>query len=168
MPFDEDEDDLPADNQKSRLKNVSTQQSIFDKIPPKPSQKSFEKQVQSIQEKNNQYKQRAAELAIQFKKSVEDKTLPQNKNMFASEIERELLSKMIELAVEINNDPNEQEGMGSLGWIALLLRTILSQRDKINKLEYNLSTLEKKLEPANLSAQIAKEMQTLDKKKNNE
>jgi hypothetical protein len=53
---------------------------------------------------------------------------------------------MIKLAVEINTDPNEQEGMGSLMWIVLLLKTCVSQRDRINKLEYSVSQLEKKLE----------------------
>jgi len=167
MPFDEEEESVPQ-KPKIGLKNVSSQKSIFDSIPKKPSQEDFDKKVKEVQEKSNGYKQRAADLAINFKKLMEDKTLLQNKNIFATELERELLSKMIQLAVEINNDPNEQEGMGSLGWITLLFKTFFAQRDKINYLEYRLFQLEKKLEPANLSSLIEKELDAIDKKKKRE
>jgi hypothetical protein len=164
MPFDED-DDVDSSSKKIGVKNVSTQKSIFESIPKKPSQEDFDRQVQSAQQKMAGYKQKTAELAIQFKKILEDKTLPENKNIFAVELEREVLSKMIELAIEINNDPNEQEGMGSLSWITFLFKNLLSQRDRINKLEYTIFQLEKKLDPKLLSALISKELQDLDKKK---
>ena len=166
MPFDE-EDDLDS-NRKIGLKKVSSQKSMFDEIPKKPTAEDFQKKVTATQEKSLNYKQRASELAIQFKKICEDKTLVQNKSVFASEIEKEVLSKMVELAIEINNDPNEQEGMGSLSWITLLMKVVLSQRERINVLEYNLSLLEKKLEPSYLSNQIIKELRNLDKEKKNE
>lgn len=157
MPFDEEDDSLPVKPSKLGLKSVSSQKSIFESIPKKPTQEDFDKKVKNIQEKNTGYKQRAAELAIAFKKTMEDKTLFQNKNVFTSDLERELLSKMIQLAVEINNDPDEQEGMGSLGWITLLLKTSLAIRDKLNYTDYRIMQLEKKIESL-----------TLDKKNKNE
>lgn len=166
MPFDEDPDS--DSSQKIGLKKVSSQKSIFENLPKKPTPEDFEKKVAAVQEKAVGYKQRAAELALQFKKTVEDKTLAANKNVFAIEVEKEILTKMVQLAIEINNDPNEQEGMGSLSWITLLFKTVLSQRDRINNLEYMVSILEKKLEPAALSSQIVKELRSLDKEKKNE
>jgi hypothetical protein len=168
MPFEEDEQPLAPATPKVGLKNVSSQKSIFDSIPKKPSPEDFDKKVKEIQDKNLGYKQKAAELAINFKKLMEDRTLVQNKNIFASELERELLSKMIQLAAEINNDPNEQEGMGSLGWITLLFKTMFSQRDRINQLEYRLFQLEKKLDPTNFTSLIEKELDVIDKKKKRE
>lgn len=168
MPFDEEKDEevLP---QKVSLKQVSTQKSIFDSIPKKPSAEDLEKRVQQIQEKSSSYKVRVAELAKQFNKAMADKTLKTNKNIFSQEMEKELLSKMIQIAVEINNDAIEQEGMGSLSWITMLLKTCFAQRDRINNLEYSLSLLEKKLDPATFSGLISKEIkQALDKKKNSE
>ena len=171
MPFDDDDDDddddINVSNKKIGIKNVSTQKSIFEAIPKKPTQEDFDRQVQSAQQKILGYKQKTAELAIQFKKSLEDKTLSENKNIFAIELEREVLSKMIELAIEINNDPNEQEGMGSLSWITFLFKNLLSQRDRINKLEHTLFQLEKKVDPKLLSSLIKKELQDIDKKKEN-
>jgi len=150
MPFNEEED-LTLKVPKIGLKNVSSQKSIFDAKPKKPSQEDFDHKVQKIQETNSGYKAKAAELALQFRKLLEDKTLLQNKNVFARELEKEILTNMAELAIEINNDPHEQEGMGSLGWVILLLKTVLSQRDRINNLEYTISLLDKKIEQFNKS-----------------
>jgi len=146
MPFDEDDIDQPStQSQKVGLKNVSSQKSIFDSMPKKPSPEEFSQQVKKIQETASHHKAKAADLAFQFNKAMADKTLPQNRNMFQQEMERDLLTQMIQLAIEINNDPNEKEGMGSLSWITLLLKTCLSQRDKINRLEYAVSQIEKKI-----------------------
>lgn len=158
MPFDEEDDSLPQQPNRLGLKNVSSQKSIFESIPKKPTQEDFDKKVKIAQDKSINYKQKASELAVSFKKTMEDRTLFQNKNVFTNDLERELLSKMIQLAVEINNDPNEQEGMGSLGWITLLFKTALSLRDRNNLLEYKILQLERKLE----------NLQTIDKKTKNE
>lgn len=140
MPFDEENDDQPSvQSQKVGLKNVSSQKSIFDSMPKKPSQADLDRQVKDIQQKVSHHKAKAADLATQFNKSMNDHTLPQNKNMFQKEMEKDLLSQMVQLAIDINNDPHEQEGMGSLSWIVLLLKTCFSQRDKINQLEYQQS-----------------------------
>lgn len=168
MPFEDDEIDIP-ENQKVKLKNVSAQKSMFDNIPKKPSQDEFQEKVKKAQDTNNNYKIRGAELASKFFKILNDKTLKQNKNIFAEELEKEILTEMIQLAAEINNDPNEQEGMGSLSWITLLLKTCFMQRDKINDLEYAVFQIQKKIEDKSLSEIISKEIvKALDSKKNSE
>lgn len=144
MPFDEEDSDQPEQSKKVTLKNVSSQKSIFDSMPKKPTPEEFDQKVKRVQERASHYKAKAADLATQFNKAMADKTLPQNKNMFQQELERDLLQQMVQLAIDINNDPNEKEGMGSLSWITLLLKTCFSQRDKINRLEYAVSQLEKK------------------------
>lgn len=144
MPFDEeDNDQTSAQSQKIGLKNVSTQKSIFDSMPKKPTQEDFDGTVKRIQERASQHKSKAADLAMQFNKSMSDKTLAQNRNPFQKELEKDLLQQMAQLAIDINNDPNEKEGMGSLSWIILLLKTCFAQRDKINQLEYAVSQMEK-------------------------
>jgi hypothetical protein len=155
MPFEEEED-ISQQPAKIGLKNVSSQKSIFDTAPKKPTQEEFESKVQKIQETSGGYKAKAADLAVQFKKLVDDKTLAPNKNVFAKQLEKEILTNMAELAVEINNDPHEQEGMGSLGWVILLLKTILGQRDRINNLEYTISLLDKKIEQLNKTIDMGK------------
>jgi hypothetical protein len=166
MPFDEEDNDVELVPNKRGLRQVSSQKSIFDGAPQKQTQQEFDRKVKDLQERASGYKQKAAEYSAQFKKSMLDKTLQQNKSIFAKELESELLSNMIKLAVEVNNDPNEQEGMGSLMWIILLLKTCLMQRDKINFLEYSIFQLEKKLESI-ADVEVKKEINNdLDKRRN--
>lgn len=144
MPFDDDEQEQQP---KVGLKK-NNQKSIFDSMQKKPSKEDFDNNVKVLQEKSSQYKERTADLAIKFSKTVADKTLQQNKNLFQTELENDLLRNMVKLAQEINSDDSEREGEGSLSWITLLLKTCFNQRDKINKLEYNLTQLNKKIDAA--------------------
>ena len=155
MPFDEEEEVPTVQSQKIGLKQVSSQKSIFDSMPKKPTQEEFTQQVRKVQERMSTYKARTTELAVQFNKAMADRTLPINKNMFQKEMELEILRNMIKLAQDINSNVEEREGEGSLSWITLLLKTSFNQRDKINNLEYAVQQLEKKIE-------------ALDKKKNSE
>lgn len=144
-------------------------QSMFDSRRKKPTQQEFQQQVHQTQETLSGYKKRAAELFMQFQRAMSDKTLPQNRNIFNQETEKELLQNMIILAAEINSDPNERESEGSLTWIVLLLKTCFSQRDKLNELEYALAQLQKKVDPTAMADFINKEItKALDSKKGNE
>jgi hypothetical protein len=161
-----DEDPKEPREQKVKLNQVSSQKSMFDNAPKKTTPQEFQQQVHAQQEKSNSYKVRASKVAVEFGKIMNDKTLSQNKSIFAQEAELEVLSSMIQLAIEINNDPNESEGMGSLGWIALLFRTCLVQRDRANQTEYRVEQLEKKIDSRALTDFIIKEVNAvLDKKK---
>jgi hypothetical protein len=166
MPFDEEDNDQPsAQSQKVGLKQVSSQKSIFDSIPKKPDQSDLNNQVKRVQEKTSAYKSKMADLAIQFSKTMADKTLSVNKNMFQKELEMELLKEMVKLAQSINDDIKESEGEGSLSLIVLLLKTCFQQRNRINALEYAVLQLEKKTDPAVLNDLILK---ALDSKKKSE
>ena len=142
--------------------------SMFDNQPRKPTPQEFQQKVQEGQETLAGYKRRAAELFVQFQKSMGDKTLAQNRNIFNRETEKEMLQNMLHLASEINNDPNEQEGMGSLTWITLLLKMCLAQRDRMNELEFALESYQRKSSAA-LTEAVKKEIAlALDKKKESE
>jgi len=165
--FDEtpkDPKDLP---QRLGLKPINGQKSMFEGKPKPPTQKEFEQKVQAVQDKVSGYNQRAADLFMKFSKAAGDKTLPQNRNMFADEAETEMLQGMVQLGIEINNDPLEDNnGMGSLTLITCLLKTALAQRDRLNQLEYAYFTLQKKLDGNLLTDYINKEInKALDKKK---
>lgn len=138
MPFDE-EDDVEVKPKKGlKIKNAE---------PPvkKPTIKSLQDTVKTIEENNVGYKKKATELTILFNKAMADKTLVENKTIFSNDAEKELISNMANLAIEVNNDPNEQEGMGSLMWLILLLKHSFAQRNKINSLEYKIFKLNSEL-----------------------
>ena len=165
--FDEspkDPKDLPK---RPGVKPINGQKSMFDGKPKPQTQKEFEQKVQVAQEKVSDYNQRAADLFIKFSKAAGDKTLPQNRSIFGNEAETEMLQGMIQLGIEINNDPiEENNGMGSLTLITCLLKTALAQRDRLNELEYAYFSLLKKLDSGALNDLINKEItKVLDKKK---
>ncbi len=154
MPLDSEEEDIPL--KKVGLKQISSKKSIFDSdASKKNSKENFEQKVDEIHKKSNDYKAKAADLALAYKKLVLDKTLPQNRNVFLEELEKDTLTKMVSLAVEINNDENEQEGMGTMGWVTLLLKYFLFHRDRINTLEYSILQLQKNNE------ELTKKIKTL-------
>jgi hypothetical protein len=153
MPF-EDKDFTP----KSGLKPMSGQKSMFDGKPKPPSQKQFEQSVEQVQQQLSGHKKKAAELFIAFNKAIMDKTLPQNRNILNMDAEREILQSMIRLSQEINDDPNEAEGEGTLMWIVCLLKTCLAQRDRINELEYGLELVQRSINDGGISELIKREI----------
>lgn len=144
MPFDEEDEEKKVSSPKVGLK-LNNKNSILGEVAKKPSKEEFVKKAAEVNEQLNVYQQRAADLAIKFKKVLEDKTLPVNKNIFSMDAERDLLSDLVKLGIDMNLDENEVEGMGSMGLIMLLFRSLLIQRDKINNLEYTLLGLENKI-----------------------
>lgn len=155
--------------QKVTLKKVSSQKSMFDGAPKKPTPQEAQQQVEADQNRSSTYKKKASELASQFVRMMTDKTLPQNKSIFSVEAKRELLQNMVQLARDINNDPNELDNDGTLIWIIVLFNTCFDQRDRINQLEYSLTQVSKKMESSALTDFINKEVKKiLDSKKDSE
>ena len=144
MPFEDDNDDSSLDDYKNRKQNSKKVNS--NTTSQKTNKEEFEKRVRQIQENKDNYKSRASDLAIKFKKMMSDKTLADNRNIFVNDMENEVVSDMVNLAMQLNEDPDEIEGTGSIMWIVLMLKIFLYQRDKINQLEYNLSKLTSKVE----------------------
>lgn len=163
MPFDEDEVLPSKQSGKIGLKSqVSGTKSVFDNLPKKPTQAELDDRVKESSQRENSYKQRAAELTIQFNRAMADKTLTQNRNVFANDAEQELLLNMVRLAQEVNSDGDEREGEGSLSWIIILLKTCFSQRDRINHLEFSLLQIDRKLEA--LKKELEAQPARVDKK----
>jgi hypothetical protein len=94
---------------------------------------------------------------------MDDKTLAQNKTVFMIDLEREVLSKMVDLAVTINNDELENEGMGSIMWIVTLLKNSFKQRNKINELEYEIFQLKKLINEDSLNKIISQRLDNCKK-----
>ena len=140
MPF-EDEEVVPN----KTLKQVSSQKSMFDSVPKKPSAEEFNNKVKSIEDHLAKNKLLTQSLMSQYNNLLNDKTLVQNKNPFQKEFEKEVLAKMVKHACDFNNDLNEDDGIGSVIWISQLFNVTLFQRNKLNQLEYDVAQLKKAL-----------------------
>jgi hypothetical protein len=154
MPFEDPKDFKP----KSSLRQMPGQKSMFEGQPKPPTAQQFEKRVQEIQTQITGRQKRATELFMTFNKAMTDKTLPQNRNILNMDTEREMLQEMIKLSQEVNADPNEAEGEGSLMWIVCLFKSCLAQRDRINELEFALSQRSKSINEESITALIKKEI----------
>lgn len=162
----DDEDDSGSEK-KTGLK-LNNSKSILNSLPKKANPAEFQQKVQNTQDKILGYELEASQLAAMFQKLLEDKTLPENKNILSLEAERELIGKIVDIAIKLNNDENEQEGMGSVGTAILLFRAVLSQKDRINKLEYNRQQDKFEIQQMNKDIKLLEEkikLLTVDSKK---
>lgn len=125
---------------KSKLK-ITNKKSMFNR-PDEPSGEEFELSANDVFNKYELRKRKCADLGSKFLSVLNDKTLIENKTPMAKDVELDLLSSLIKIAVEINTDTSENEGMGSLAMITMLLNGMMRQRDKINELSFRLSKLE--------------------------
>ncbi len=123
--------EVKLNNSKSRIAHNAKEKEA--------EQRQFEQQADAFIENQEARKDTSLALAMQFMAAIKDKTLPQNRGIIGEGIEKEMRSKLINLAVEINNDPNEENDcMGSVALINLLMKGMFYQRDKLNELEYLL------------------------------
>ncbi len=110
----------------------------------KASKESFTAQAEEAHEAKTARQQQAFNIGKQFIEVMRDKTLVINKGPLRLDLEREILTKVINLAKEINNDPNEEaDGMGCISGMAIIFKSLLDSRDRLNDLEYKLALSEK-------------------------
>lgn len=105
----------------------------------------FDQQADEVYDQMQDRKQKAVELVQQFWSFIKDETLVAEKGPIRKNLEKDIVSKLLTFASEMNNDPKEAEGAGSVAVITLLLKTVLYLRDTNNEARYRLSMLEQKV-----------------------
>lgn len=144
MPFESDEE--PVQGRKIGLKQAVKQPAQAKEADKKLSKQEFDKRADEANNFINSRRAKLAESAKEFRNILDTKIIPQNKSTFVQQVERDVISRMAEIANDINNDDNEPECAGAMALITLLLRSILFQRDRISVLEYELHKLNKEKE----------------------
>ncbi len=102
-------------------------------------------QVSEFKEHEKQVAQEIMSLSRTYMGFIKNKTVRENKSPIEDDLEKETVQKLIQISMELNNDDTQPEGIGSLGLINLLFRSVLAQRDIINNLEYRYELLNRKL-----------------------
>jgi hypothetical protein len=121
--------------------------------PPRPvSPEQFQQQAVEEHEKRAARNKLVLETGQQLVKILEDKILPENRTAASISVENEIIAKMVNLAVEINDDEKEHEGIGWMGLILLLISQCQKSRDRFNLAEFKVKTLESQV--ANLEKQL--------------
>ena len=107
-----------------------------------PSQADFQeavaKDIQNKIEKANNTREALFKLGSALKELFENKELNINKSSVQVKNERQSIASFLEVIQEIDMDDREECNAGTYGALALLINTLLKQRDRINELEYTL------------------------------
>lgn len=144
LSLESNEEDAKFQRERRGGVKLNSSKSMFSKDPAQPSRKEvFEEQAEEVFEEIQDRKQKAVELVQQFWSFVKDETLATNKGPVKKNLEKEIVSKLLNFASEMNNDPKEPEGAGSVAVITLLLKAVLYLRDCNNDLGYRLAKLER-------------------------
>ena len=112
--------------------------------PPQPSNKeAFEAKAEKVMERMDEFKMRTLELATKYKALFDSKVLSPNKTQLIKDAEREIITNLVKLALEIEADEVQPIGQGSTSLLSLVMNILLLQRDRMNELEFRIDRLEK-------------------------
>ncbi len=140
MPFDDDK--KPKVKKTLGVKHSNATSEVNQKVV---ATQAFEAGANAQFSKIEEYKQRAWDLSVKYKSFVENKVLADNKGVISSNLEKEVIEKLIQLASEMNEDPTQDQAVGSTAICMILLKCMLVQRDIINELSFKMEKLEKKI-----------------------
>lgn len=108
------------------------------------TKESFEEKIRNNEHKQLDFNSRAYKLGSKFIESITDRTLPENRSTVTRNLEKELISEIQKLSLEMNDSKsNQPEGMGSVIVEALMLSSFLKFRDRLNDIDFRLAKLEK-------------------------
>lgn len=143
MPFTEDDnDDVKF---KPKKPNIGTGSSLDKQIKP-PTNEQFQKTVKKVEEQKSEYAKIASDITQKFFDLLKDKTLVENQSPIQKNFRKEVLEDMLNFAINLNNDDmEEQNDMGSVALISILLKSNLALKDFANKLEYDIKQLQTKI-----------------------
>lgn len=144
MPFD-DRDNEEAIPTPVRKIGVRKENPVVPGANNAQIKAKFENQADAKHSAIEYYKQEIWDLSIKYKSFIESKVLPENRGPIAINVEKEVLDKLVQLAIDMNEDELHQQGVGSTALCMLLMKCMLIQRDIVNTLYFKVEQLEKKV-----------------------
>jgi hypothetical protein len=142
MPFQE----ARPDREMPKPSNLKITNESSAVATPGPTRKQvFDKVATASHERSEEYKRRAYELGKSFVRIIEDRKLVSQKGPTAKSVEAQALNELLMLGAEMNMDETQEEGMGSIGVITLLIKGLILQRDRNNEMSYRLDQMEKNI-----------------------
>jgi hypothetical protein len=120
-----------------KLRNKNAEKKEQEKLDKEEYIKKFDQAADNLISYNEDKTKRTVGIISKFLRLAEDKTLSKNKGSIAIDVEKEIRQDVIQIALDLNNDETEEDnGKGSVVVITALIKIILSQRDRLNDLEY--------------------------------
>lgn len=130
-----------------KLKNKAAEQRDKEKAEREEYMRKFDEKAEKTIQHHEERGNRAINAISRFIRMSEDKTLAQNRGGIAEDVEREIRQELIQLALDMNNDENEEDnGKGSVVILSVVTKIILTYRDRLNQLEYEMHQLKNALQ----------------------
>src|SRR5258708_26896525 len=82
--------------------------------------------VSEFKEHEKKVAQEIMELSKTYMGFIRNKVVRENKSPIEDDLEKETVKKLIQISMELNNDDTQPEGIGSLGLINLLFRSVIA------------------------------------------
>jgi hypothetical protein len=148
-----------------KLKNKQVEKIEQDKAAHAEYMRNFDEMADKTIQYHNEQNARAVKCVSKFMKLSEDKELKQNRGTIAQDVEREIRQGLIQLAIDLNNDENESDnGKGSVVVLSAVTKILLTYRDRINQLEYEIDLLKAENKKKNTDREKLAELEASVKK----
>lgn len=136
-----------------KLKNKAAEQAAQDKRDREEYMRKFDQRADQTVKYHVETGNNTVDVISNYMRMSEDRTLPHNRGSIGDDVEREIRQKIIQLALDLNNDENEEDnGKGSVIVLSAVTKVLLLYRDRINFLEYELEQLKFELKKKNASS----------------
>lgn len=127
-----------------KIKSKSAQYAEVEKTEREEYKRRFEERAEETIVHRNEQEGQIIETITRFLKVSDDKTLTSNRGHIAVDVEREIRQDLLEVAQEMNNDETVLDnGKGSIVAISVLTKVLMSYRDRLNQLEYELHQIKR-------------------------
>lgn len=138
-----------------KLKNKAAEKAAQEKKEREEYKRRFSEHAERTVKYHSDTSNNTVEIIKSYMRMAEDKTLPSNRGSIGDDVEREIRQNIIQLALDLNNDENEEDnGKGSVVLLSAITKILLMYRDKINILEYELALLKHEQQNTSKSSTI--------------
>ena len=136
-----------------KIKNKGAEAAEQEKIQKEEYLKQFNERADKTIQYNNDKNTRIVKCISKFFTLAQDKTISQNRGSIAADVEKEIRQELINTALDLNNDENEEDnGKGSIVILSAVTKILMMYRDRINDLEYEIDKLKADLKKRELSS----------------
>lgn len=141
-----------------KLKNKAAEKLEQERVQKEEYKKRFEEQADKTIQHYREKDTKAIDTISRFIKMAGEKTLASNKGGIAIDVEREIRQELIQLAIDLNNDENEEDnGKGSVVVLSAIIKVMLMYRDRINQLEFDIHQLKRDGNKKDLSSRATQQ-----------
>ena len=136
-----------------KIRNKGAEIAEKEKLQKEEYLKNFNQRADKTVQYNTEKNKRVVECISKLMTLADDKTISQNRGSIATDVEKEIRQNLIQMALDLNNDENEEDnGKGSIVVLSAFTKILMMYRDRLNDLEYEMARLKAELKKRDSSS----------------